>query len=115
MFRKAEKSFDVRGPVFFTRSPSFLAHQRMLEKTSGRSNCLTLTGMDGIPTDNHIRNILEPAPPEHLDDVLINMVRDLEARGVLHSLHRIESDNQGDECREIGAGVAGASPAGRKG
>ena len=46
-------------------SPSFLAHQRMLEKTSGRSNCLTLFGMDSIPSDNHVRNILDPAPPEH--------------------------------------------------
>ncbi len=68
-------------PVFFTQSPSFLAHQRMPERTCGRLNCLTLSGMDGIPTDNHIRNILKPAPPEHFDDVLINMVRDLEARG----------------------------------
>ena len=74
--------------VFFTQSPSFLAHQRMLEQSCGHSNCMTLFGMDGIPTDNHIRNILDTAAPEHFDDVFIDMVRDLEARGALRSLHR---------------------------
>ena len=75
-------------PVFFMLSPSFLAHQRKLERTSGRSNCLTPFGMDCIPSDNHIRKILDPAPPENFDNVFINMVRDLEARGALRSLHR---------------------------
>ncbi|MDE0305844.1 MAG: hypothetical protein OXI87_13345 [Albidovulum sp.] len=51
----------------------------MLEKTSGRSNCLSPLGMDRIPTDNHVSNFLGPEPPERFEDVLVNMVRDLKA------------------------------------
>jgi hypothetical protein len=36
--------------VFFTGSPSFLAHQRALEEGQGRSNCQTLFGMTAIPS-----------------------------------------------------------------
>ncbi|MDE0534101.1 MAG: hypothetical protein OXI01_22025 [Albidovulum sp.] len=70
------------------KAPSILVHKRMLEKTSGRLNCLTPFGMDRIPTGNHIRNILDPAPPEHFDDVLVKMVRNLETGGAPRSLHR---------------------------
>lgn len=36
---------------FFMQSPSFLAHQRYVETTHGRSNCQTLFGMGKIPGD----------------------------------------------------------------
>jgi hypothetical protein len=49
--------------VFFMQSPSFLAHQRRLEQGHGRSNCTGLFGITEIPSDNHIRNMLDPAPP----------------------------------------------------
>ena len=47
--------------VFFMRSPSFLAHQRQLEEGHGRSNCASLFGIAKIPSDNHIRDMLDPA------------------------------------------------------
>ena len=46
--------------LFFMQSPSFLAHQRHLENGHGRSNCQTLFGMRKIPSDNHIRDMLDP-------------------------------------------------------
>jgi len=49
--------------VFFTQSPSFLDHQRQLETGHGRSNCQTLFGISRIPTDNHIRDMLDPVRP----------------------------------------------------
>ena len=50
--------------VFFMQSPSFLAHQKMLEARRGRSNCASLFGMEKIPTDNHIsRKALRSAAP----------------------------------------------------
>jgi hypothetical protein len=52
--------------VFFTQSPSFLAHQTALERGRGTSNCQTLLGMERIPTENHIRSMLDPVPPERL-------------------------------------------------
>jgi hypothetical protein len=51
--------------VFFLQSPSFLAHQRQLAEGHGRSNCQTLFGIEQIPTDSHIRALLDPVPPEH--------------------------------------------------
>jgi hypothetical protein len=60
--------------VFFMQSPSFLAHQRLLEQGHGYSNCTGLFGMTEIPSDNHIRNMLDGAQPSLLqpafDDVL---------------------------------------------
>ncbi len=44
--------------VFFTKSPSFLAHQKLLAERRGLSNCRTLFGMEKIPSDNQIRNLL---------------------------------------------------------
>lgn len=52
--------------VFFMQSPSFLSHQMALERGRGTSNCQTLLGMERIPTDNHIRSMLDPVPPQTL-------------------------------------------------
>jgi len=49
--------------VFFMQSPSFLAHQRQFEAGHGRSNCTSLFGIAKIPSDNHIRAMLDPADP----------------------------------------------------
>ena len=49
--------------VFFMQSPSFLAQQRQLEEGHGRSNCASLFGIAKIPSDNHIRDMLDPAAP----------------------------------------------------
>jgi hypothetical protein len=63
--------------VFYMQSPSFLAHQRQLEQGHGRSNCGSLFGITDIPSDNHIRNMLDPAPPSLLypafDEVLATL------------------------------------------
>jgi hypothetical protein len=49
--------------VFFMQSPSFLAHQRRLAegRGCGRSNCGTLFEMSLIPSDNHVRAMLDPS------------------------------------------------------
>ena len=49
--------------VFFTQSPSFLDFQRNLEVTQGCSNARSLFGMTRTPSDNHIRNLLDPVRP----------------------------------------------------
>lgn len=60
--------------VFFTQSPSFLAHQKSMKETKGKSNAETLFGIEEIPIDNHIRDILDEVFPEHVfpvfDDIL---------------------------------------------
>jgi hypothetical protein len=52
--------------VFFTQCPSFLAHQSTMQKAKGQSNARTLFHLEEIPCDNHIRDMLDPVPPEAL-------------------------------------------------
>ncbi len=49
--------------MFFMQSASFLSFQRRLEKGQGRSNCQTLFGIEKIPSDNYIRDMLDGADP----------------------------------------------------
>src|SRR5271154_4597128 len=52
--------------VFFTQAPSFLDYQKQLERRYGSSNAQTLFGIEQIPTDNHIRNVLDNTPANTL-------------------------------------------------
>jgi hypothetical protein len=52
--------------VFFTQSPSFLAHQTAMAVAKGKSNAQTLFGIQTIPTDNHIRKMLDVVPPQQV-------------------------------------------------
>ena len=49
--------------VFFTQSPSFLSFQQAMLKNKGISNAQTLFGMDKIPCNNHIRNLMDHVEP----------------------------------------------------
>jgi hypothetical protein len=52
--------------VFFMQSPSFLAHQRDMQRSRGQNNAQSLFGIDQVPSDPHIRNLLDPIAPENL-------------------------------------------------
>ena len=52
--------------VFFTQCPSFLAHQKTMQPAKGQSNAQNLFHLEAIPCDNHIRETLDPVPPEKL-------------------------------------------------
>jgi hypothetical protein len=67
--------------VFFLQSPSFLAHQRQFETGHGHSNCSSLFGIAKIPSDNHIRDMLDPAAPALLHPVFA---------AALDQLHQID-------------------------
>src|SRR5271168_844000 len=72
--------------VFFMQSPSFLAHQRQLLKGQGRSNCQTLFEMTKIPSDNHIRAMLDPVEPSLFHPVFEKAVHTLETSGGLAAM-----------------------------
>lgn len=55
--------------IFFTQAPSFLAHQRLLEKKKGRSNVQSIFGAESIPSDAQVRNLLDAQEPELLYEV----------------------------------------------
>src|SRR4029450_402957 len=75
--------------LFFLQSPSFLAHQRRLEEGQGRSNCQTLFGLDRIPSDNHIRALLDPVSPDHFHPVFAEVVAELEGSSGLKDFRRL--------------------------
>ncbi len=52
--------------VFFMQSSSFLAHQRDMQRTKGQNNAQSLFGIDQVPSDPQIRNLLDPIAPEYL-------------------------------------------------
>jgi hypothetical protein len=49
--------------MFFMQSASFLSFQRQLEKGQGRSNCQSLFGIEKVPSDNYIRDMLDAVDP----------------------------------------------------
>jgi hypothetical protein len=52
--------------VFFLQCPSFLAYQRDMQRCKGCNNAESLFGIAQIPSDEQIRNLLDPLAPGHL-------------------------------------------------
>jgi hypothetical protein len=76
--------------AFFMQSPSFLSHQRRLETGHGRSNCESLFGLSKIPSDNHIRDMLDGASPELLNPIFVETVELLrQSEGGLNEFLRL--------------------------
>lgn len=78
--------------IFFTQSPSFLEFQRMLEKTKGSSNAQTLFNMVNIPSDNHIRNLLDPIKPTHFNPVYRYIIERFQDSGQFAPYRHINFD-----------------------
>ncbi len=73
--------------VFLMQSPSFLAHQRDMQRQKGRDNVQTLFGVYQTPSDNQIRNLLDPVEPQEVGQIFWALYALLEAEGLLES-HR---------------------------
>ena len=72
------------------QSPSFLDFQRRLENEHARSNCQTLFDIPKIPTDNQIRDMLDPAEPKLLHPVFAESIAILEGvKGGLDKFQRL--------------------------
>ena len=90
-FRKASphQSYSVRDAalsafaVFMMQAPSFLAQQRDLQRSKGRNNAQSLFGVHQIPSDNQIRNILDPIAPSHLSGLFWEVYAQLQAAQLL--------------------------------
>jgi hypothetical protein len=75
--------------LFFMQSESFLSYQRSLEDERKTSNCHTLFGMARIPTDNHIRAMLDPVHPSYLQSSFDQVVATLRAQGGMKEFERL--------------------------
>lgn len=69
--------------LFFMQCGSFLFFQREMEKTKKKSNCQTLFGMNAIPSDNHIRNMLDGVDPIYVHGVFRRVIERLDQAGGL--------------------------------
>ena len=73
--------------VFFTQSPSFLAHQNIMQHSQGRNNGESIFGIKKLPTDNHIRKVLDHVPAEKLFPVFFDIFDELLKEGELSNYH----------------------------
>jgi hypothetical protein len=75
--------------VFFTQCPSFLSYQRGMEQTHGRNNARSLFQVGRIPSDNHIRQTLDPVAPHHLLSLFDELPRAFDQAGLLEQMRAV--------------------------
>jgi hypothetical protein len=68
---------------------TFLAHQRRLQEGHGRSNGESLFGLTRVPSDNHIRAMLNPAEPALLHPVFAAALNELEQADGLDTFRQL--------------------------
>ena len=73
--------------VFFTQSPSFLAFQRQMQRQRGRNNAHSLFGVDRIPSDPQIRNLLDTVDPANLYGAFWALLALVDQAGYLADYH----------------------------
>jgi hypothetical protein len=78
--------------AFFMQSPSFLEFQRHLQVAKGCNNAMSLFGLTQIPSDNQIRNLLDPVPPGAVSSVFSAVVEALQSGGQLQAYRSINGD-----------------------
>jgi hypothetical protein len=76
--------------VFFMQSASFLAHQRDMELRKRSNNGRTLFGIEKIPSDNQLRNLLDPITPDHFEADFDWVMAEMKAAGTLDAFRAYE-------------------------
>ena len=71
--------------VFYLQSPSFLAHQRDMQRSRGQNNAQGLFGVEHIPSDGQIRNLLDPVEARGLYEPFWEIYQHLDDGGHLDS------------------------------
>lgn len=75
--------------VFFTQSPSFLAYQRTMEQNKGQNNAQTLFQVEKTPSDNHIRDMLDPVEPQAVYPVYDRVYEAFREQGILDTFRAV--------------------------
>jgi hypothetical protein len=75
--------------VFFTQCPSFLSFQQNMETVHGRNNARSLFQVGRIPSDNHIRQTLDPVEPHHLFSLFDDLHQAFEQTGLLEQMRTV--------------------------
>lgn len=75
--------------VFFTQSPSFLAHQDAMQKARGQNNAQSFFQIDKIPCENQVRQMLDPVSPDVLYPVYDRLYDTLREQGILQTFRGV--------------------------
>jgi hypothetical protein len=75
--------------VFFTQCPSFLSFQRAMEQARGANNARSLFQVQSIPSDNHIRQTLDPVEPHHLFSIYDDLYEAFAKTGLQQAMRAI--------------------------
>jgi hypothetical protein len=75
--------------VFFTQCPSFLSFQQAMEQARGHNNARSLFQIERIPSDNHIRQMLDPVEPRHLFSLFDDLHQAFDQAGLLHAMRAV--------------------------
>jgi len=75
--------------VFCLQSPSFLARQQQMRQQQGRDNAKSLFGIDNIPSDGQIRNLLDPVAPSLLRQPFWDIYTLVQTRGYLEGYRHV--------------------------
>jgi hypothetical protein len=75
--------------TFFLQSPSFLAFQKQMKKQQGRDNAKSMFGIENIPSDAQIRNLLDPIVPDALREPFWDIYRLMQASGHLERYRQV--------------------------
>jgi hypothetical protein len=76
--------------VFFTQCPSFLSYQLGMEQARGRNNARSLFQVGQIPSDNHIRQTLDPIAPDHLFSLFEDLHQAFDQAGLLEEMRAVQ-------------------------
>ena len=75
--------------VFFTQSPSFLAHQKAMQTARGANNAQSLFGIQNIPGESQIRQMLDPVAPQSLFPVYDAVYDTLREQDILQTFRGV--------------------------
>lgn len=77
--------------VFYFQSNSWLGFQRNMQNSKGNSNCNTMFGIEDIPSDNHIRQVVDTIQPNKIKPVYDSIIKKLEYLKLLDKFEFIDN------------------------
>jgi len=75
--------------LFYMQSPSFLSWQQDMEKKRGKNNARSLFGIERIPSDEQVKNLLDPVQEKDVGGPFWAIYHGLEERGQLDGYRHV--------------------------
>ena len=89
---QVEDAVKAAFSVFFTQSPSFLEHQRLMKSSKGKDNASSLFVIKKIPCDHQIRNLLDPIPAATIFGSFQQVYQWLKKQGVIKKFFYLDEE-----------------------